>query len=48
MRYRCAHCRAPLELVDGEVVPCAEHPGGGLEWEPDEVEPVPLESDDDV
>lgn len=43
MLFRCAHCRAPLELVDGKPEPCADHPDGGVEW----CEPV-TEPDDGV
>lgn len=49
MIYRCAHCRDLLFVNDeGAVSHCNEHPDGGIEWSPDEVEWVPLESPDAV
>lgn len=35
MTYRCAHCFAPLEMVEGAVTQCADHPDGGVEWSAD-------------
>lgn len=48
MVYRCAHCRELLTLMETAVSACAEHPDGGVEWSPDEVEWVPLEMPDAV
>ena len=48
MVYRCAHCRESLTLVDTEVSACSEHPDGGVEWSPDDVEWVVLEVPDAV
>ena len=46
MIYRCAHCREELKLADTQVSACSEHPDGGVEWSPDEVEWIPLENPD--
>lgn len=35
-------------LDDSQVSACSKHPDGGVEWSPDEVEWVPLESPDGV
>ncbi len=35
-------------LDDSQVSACSEHPDGGVEWSPDEVEWVPLEMPDAV
>lgn len=32
MTYRCAHCFAPLAVVEGVVDRCVDHPDGGVEW----------------
>ena len=49
MIYRCAHCRELLSTdEEGAVSHCSEHPDGGVEWSPDEVEWVPLEMPDAV
>lgn len=33
MRYRCPHCPVECEIIDGEIIPCADH-----SW----AEPVPI------
>lgn len=43
MHYRCAHCSTPLEIVDGEVTHCPDHPDGAVEWSPDEEPPDGLQ-----
>lgn len=49
MIYRCAHCRELLSADDGGGVShCTEHPDGGIEWSPDEVEWAPLEMPDAI
>jgi hypothetical protein len=31
MEIRCAHCLQILQVIDGEIVPCEQHPYGALE-----------------
>jgi len=33
VRYRCPHCPVECEIIDGEIIPCADH-----SW----AEPVPI------
>lgn len=42
MHYRCAHCSTPLEIVDGGVTRCLDHPDGAVEWSPDQAQWQPL------
>jgi hypothetical protein len=48
MHYRCAHCYAPLELIDEELIPCLDHPDGAIEWSVDQAEWEPVEGDNEL